>query len=158
MFQLVFFTLFTSGLTESQGKEIICNNSDIELSYSFCDSVAHRFSFRLLPCSINEQPWFATIFWIPRSDIVFLRYLLSSWYNGAKLLDIKKDVCSGFDDDYSFCGSLKGETINTTVRFSGLKITLKEGIYTIVLRGFSDHSEENLLMCVNSTLTIKRET
>ncbi|XP_067409940.1 lymphocyte antigen 96 [Emydura macquarii macquarii] len=157
MFQLVFFTLFTFGFTASQGKEVICNTTDLELSYSFCDSVSHVFFFRIYPCFFSPGEWSATLFWIPRSDIIFLKGTLSVWYNAAKVLDSKHVVCHGFDDDYSFCGTLKGETMNTTIRLSGLRIKFLKGIYTIIIRGFSDHSEENLLICLNATMTIKEK-
>nr|XP_005306836.1 lymphocyte antigen 96 isoform X1 [Chrysemys picta bellii] len=124
MFQLVFFILFTSGFTESQGKKVLCSSSDVEISYSFCDSMDHVLFLSIVPCSFSESRWKVTLLWIPRSDIIFLESSIHVWYDAANLLEWKKVICSGFDDDYSFCGTLKGETLNTTFEFSGLKMKL----------------------------------
>ncbi|XP_065256278.1 lymphocyte antigen 96 isoform X2 [Emys orbicularis] len=155
MFQLVFFILFTSGFTESQGKKVLCSSSDVEISYSFCDSMDHVFFLSIVPCSFREGRWKVTLLWIPRSDIIFLESSINVWYDAGNVLEWKEVICSGFDDDYSFCGTLKGETINTTFEFSGLKMKLLKGIYTIFLRLFSGPSEKNLLLCTNVTLLIK---
>ncbi|XP_026515437.1 lymphocyte antigen 96 [Terrapene carolina triunguis] len=155
MFQLVFFILFTSGFTESQGKKVLCSSSDVEISYSFCDSMDHVFFLSIVPCSFREGRWKVTLLWIPRSDIIFLESSINVWYDAGNVLELKEVICSGFDDDYSFCGTLKGETINTTFEFSGLRMKLLKGIYTIFLRLFSGPSEKNLLLCTNVTLLIK---
>ncbi|XP_034619036.1 lymphocyte antigen 96 isoform X2 [Trachemys scripta elegans] len=155
MFQLVFFILFTSGFTESQGKKVLCSSSDVEISHSFCDSMDHVLFLSIVPCSFSESRWKVTLLWIPRSDIIFLESSIHVWYDAANLLEWKNVICSGFDDDYSFCGTLKGETLNTTFEFSGLKMKLPKGIYTIFLRLLSGPSEKNLLLCTNVTLLIK---
>ncbi|TFK10920.1 E3 ubiquitin-protein ligase RNF216 [Platysternon megacephalum] len=155
MFQLVFFILFTSGFTESQGKKVLCSSSDVEISYSFCDSMDHVFFLSIVPCSFSKSRWKATLLLIPRSDIIFLEVSVNVWYDDANVLERKEVICSGFDDDYSFCGTLKGETLNTTFEFSGLKMKLPKGIYTIFLRLFSGPSEKNLQLCTNVTLLIK---
>ncbi|KAM7175244.1 lymphocyte antigen 96 isoform 2-T2 [Macrochelys suwanniensis] len=126
MFQLVFFILFTSGFTESQGKNVLCRSSEVEISYSFCGS-----------------------------DLIFLEGSVNLWYDAVNVLPLKKVICHGFDDEYSFCGTLKGETLNVTFEFSGLTMQLPKGTYTILLRLFSGPSENNLLMCMNVTLLKK---
>uniref|UniRef100_A0A674IDV4 Lymphocyte antigen 96 n=1 Tax=Terrapene triunguis TaxID=2587831 RepID=A0A674IDV4_9SAUR len=92
MFQLVFFILFTSGFTESQGKKVLCSSSDVEISYSFCGKF-HQFMFCLF---------------LIGSDIIFLESSINVWYDAGNVLELKEVICSGFDDDYSFCGTLKG--------------------------------------------------
>ncbi|CAM5089719.1 unnamed protein product, partial [Eretmochelys imbricata] len=124
MFQLVFFILFTSRFTESQGKKVLCRSSDVEISYSFCDSVDHVFFLGIVPCSFSEGRWKITLLWIPRSDIIFLEGSMDLWYDAANVFQGKEVICHGFDDDYSFCGTLKGETVNTTFELSGLKMQL----------------------------------
>ncbi|XP_038244357.1 lymphocyte antigen 96 isoform X2 [Dermochelys coriacea] len=155
MFQLVFFILFTSGFTESQGKKVLCGSSDVEISYSFCDSMDHVFFLSIVPCSFSESRWKVTLLWIPKSDIIFLEGSMDLWYDAASILQWTEVICHGFDDDYSFCGTLKGETVNTTFELSGLKMPLPKGIYTILLRLFSVLSEKNLLLCMNVTLLMK---
>uniref|UniRef100_A0A8C5JQ15 Lymphocyte antigen 96 n=1 Tax=Junco hyemalis TaxID=40217 RepID=A0A8C5JQ15_JUNHY len=104
MFELLFFILFTPGVSE-----LICTSSDLEMSYTFCDSTAHSFKFNLTPCSTRNKPvWKAALTWIPRSDIHFLKIVFNVWYDGAKALLWKEVLCSGADDEYSLCGTLKG--------------------------------------------------
>ncbi|XP_019383359.1 PREDICTED: lymphocyte antigen 96 [Gavialis gangeticus] len=156
MFKLVLFILFIPGFSSSQRRELICRSSDIELSYSFCDSMKHNFFFNITPCSLIGKPqWEGSVFWIPRSDIIFLKINLSLWYHDAKALDWKQIICTGIDDDYSFCGTLKGETINTTINIRGLTMELEKGEYTVLLRGFPNYFEENLLICLNLTMLYK---
>ncbi|XP_039381440.1 lymphocyte antigen 96 isoform X3 [Mauremys reevesii] len=124
MFQLVFFILFTSGFTESQGKKVLCSSSDVEISYSFCDSMDDAFFLSIVPCSFSESRWKVTLLSIPRNDIIFLEGSVNVWYDAENISAWKKVICSGFDDDYSFCGTLKGETLNTTFEIGGLKMKL----------------------------------
>lgn len=104
MFGLLFFILFTPGVSE-----FICTSSDLDMSYTFCDSIAHAFTFNLTPCStMNRYVWKAALTWIPRSDIHFLKIVFKVWYDGARSLTWKELLCSGADDKYSVCGTLKG--------------------------------------------------
>ncbi|XP_059579950.1 transmembrane protein 70, mitochondrial isoform X3 [Alligator mississippiensis] len=97
----------------SQGRELICRSSDIELSYSICDSMKHNFFFNITPCSLIGKPhWEGSIYWIPK-------------------------------------------TINTTFNIRGLTMELEKGEYTILLRGFPNYFEENLLLCLNLTMLHK---
>ncbi|XP_074841832.1 lymphocyte antigen 96 [Carettochelys insculpta] len=157
MFLLVSFILFTCGFIESERKILICESSETEIFYSFCDSVDHKIMFNIVPCTFTQRSWEGSLFWIPRSDIIFLKGVLHLWYAGAKILEWKQVICSGFDDDYSFCGTLKGESINTTFGISGMQTKFPQGLYTVVIRGFSDHFEKNLLLCANISLLMKTD-
>ncbi|EMP32277.1 hypothetical protein UY3_10575 [Chelonia mydas] len=42
------------------------------------------------------------------SDIIFLEGSMDLWYDAANVFQGKEVICHGFDDDYSFCGTLKG--------------------------------------------------
>ncbi|NXL61983.1 LY96 protein, partial [Chordeiles acutipennis] len=153
MFGLLFFILFTPGVSE-----LFCTSSDLEMSYTFCDSPAYTFMFNLTPCSIvNKSTWKAALTWIPRSDITFLKVVFKVWYNGAKALHWKEVLCSGADDKYSVCGKLKGETIASTFDIKGSRIKFPKGDYNIILQGFSDDSENNLAICLNFTMIVKQD-
>ncbi|XP_075776614.1 lymphocyte antigen 96 isoform X2 [Pelodiscus sinensis] len=141
MLQLVFFTLFTSGFIESQGRKVFCESSELKISYSFCDSVAHVFLVTIVPCSFSQRNWKGTVFWIPRSDIIFMKVRIELWYNTAKVLDSKHIVCHGFDDDFSFCGTLKGETVNTTFHMSGVRTTFLKMIESLCYKTFHMKSQ-----------------
>lgn len=41
-------------------------------------------------------------------DLTFLRVIVTLWYGYKKALELKQVLCSGEDDEYSFCGALKG--------------------------------------------------
>ncbi|NXW94565.1 LY96 protein, partial [Alopecoenas beccarii] len=153
MFGLVFLILFTPGVSE-----FLCTSSDLELSYTFCDSMAHDLMFNLTPCSIMNKPiWSLALTWIPRSDITFLKVVFKVWYNGAKALHWKEVLCSGVDDEYSVCGRLKGETVATAFDIKGARISFPKGNYYIVLQGFSDDSENNMIECLNLTMIVKQD-
>ncbi|XP_030409141.1 lymphocyte antigen 96 isoform X2 [Gopherus evgoodei] len=113
------------------------------------------FFISIVPCSFSESHWKVTLSLIPRNDIIFLEGSVNVWYDAANILEQKKVICSGFDDDYSFCGTLKGETLNTTFEISGLKMELPKGIYTLFLKLSTGPSEKILLLCRNVTLLIK---
>ncbi|KFP56288.1 Lymphocyte antigen 96 [Cariama cristata] len=153
MFGLFFLILFTPGVSE-----FLCTSSDLEISYTFCDSTAHAFTFNVTPCSfMNKSIWKATLTWIPRSDITFLKIIFHIWYNGVKALQWKEVLCSGADDEYSVCGMLKGETIATAFDIKGARTKFPKGDYDVILQAFSDDSENNMFMCLNFTMTVKQD-
>ncbi|XP_005150868.2 lymphocyte antigen 96 isoform X2 [Melopsittacus undulatus] len=153
MFGLIFFILFTPGVSE-----LLCTSSDLEMSYTFCDSTAHAFMFNLTPCSTMNKPiWNAALTWILRSDIIFLKIVFNVWYDGARALHWKEVICSGADDEYSVCGMLKGETLETVFNIKGARTKFPKGNYSIILQGFSDDSEKNMIMCLNFTMLVKRD-
>ncbi|KFP38876.1 Lymphocyte antigen 96, partial [Chlamydotis macqueenii] len=122
------------------------------------DSTAHAFMFNLTPCGIvNKSVWSATLTWIPRSDIIFLKIVVTIWYDGAKALHWKEILCSGTDDEYSVCGKLKGETMTTEFDIKGARTKFPKGSYNIILQAFSDDSENNMVMCLNFTMTVKQD-
>uniref|UniRef100_A0A8D2PXB7 Lymphocyte antigen 96 n=1 Tax=Zosterops lateralis melanops TaxID=1220523 RepID=A0A8D2PXB7_ZOSLA len=63
MFGLFLFILFAPGVSE-----FLCASSDLEMSYTFCDSTAHIFMFNLTPCStVNKSVWKAALTWVPKT-------------------------------------------------------------------------------------------
>ncbi|NWI82244.1 LY96 protein, partial [Dryoscopus gambensis] len=153
MFGLLFFILFPPGVSE-----FLCTSSDLEMSYTFCDSTAHAFTFHLTPCSVMKEPvWKVALTWIPRSDLHFLKIVFHVWYDGAKALLWKELLCSGADDEYSVCGMLKGETLVATFDIKGSRINFPKGNYSIIVQGFSDDSENNMLICLNFTMIVKQD-
>ncbi|KAM6410438.1 lymphocyte antigen 96 [Pluvialis apricaria] len=153
MFGLFFLILFTPGVSE-----FLCTSSDLEMSYTFCDSTAQAFMFNLTPCStMNKRVWNAALTWIPRSDITFLKVVFNVWYEGAKALHWKEILCSGADDKYSLCSTVKGETVTAEFDIKGARITFPKGNYNIILQGFSDDSENNVIICLNFTMIVKRD-
>ncbi|KAM6125978.1 lymphocyte antigen 96 [Pterocles gutturalis] len=153
MFGLFFFILFTPGVSE-----FLCTSSDLEMSYTFCDSTAHSFTFNLTPCSImNKSIWKTYLTWIPGNDITFLKIVFHVWFDGAEALHWKEVLCTGADDEYSVCGKLKGETIATEFDIKGARTKFPKGNYNVILQAFFDGSENNMVMCLNFTMTVKQD-
>ncbi|NXY13540.1 LY96 protein, partial [Atrichornis clamosus] len=153
MFGLFFFILFTPGVSE-----FLCTSSDLEMSYTFCDFADHTFMFNLTPCSMmNKSVWKAALTWIPRSDIAFLKIVFHVWYDGAKALLWKQVLCSGADDEYSVCGMLKGETLVRAFDIKGSRTKFPKGNYSVIVQGFSDDSENNMVICLNFTMIVKQD-
>ncbi|NXX85458.1 LY96 protein, partial [Urocolius indicus] len=154
MFGLFFFILFTPGVSE-----ILCKSSDLEMSYTFCDSTAHTFMFNVTPCSLmNKSIWKAALTWVPRSDITYLKIIFKVWYDGVEALHWKEVLCSGADDEYAVCGTLKGQTLATEFDIKGSRITFPKSHYDVVVQGFSDDSENNRIICLNFTMIVKQDT
>ncbi|NXJ96417.1 LY96 protein, partial [Corythaixoides concolor] len=129
------------------------------INYFFpVDSTAYAFMFNLTPCGImNKSVWKLALTWIPRSDITFLKAVFNIWYDGAKALHWKEVICSGADDKYSVCGRLKGETIAAAFDIKGARTKFPKGNYKIILQGFSDDSENNIVLCLNFTMIVKQD-
>ncbi|XP_023607673.1 lymphocyte antigen 96 isoform X2 [Myotis lucifugus] len=122
MFPLMLFsTLFSSTLPEP-GEHWICNSSDVSLWYSYCGR-----------------------------DIKNLYFNLYLSFNTVDFPMRKEVICRGSDDDYSFCRALKGETVNTTVRFSYRGILFSKGKYRCVVEAITGNTEE-MLFCLNFTI------
>ncbi|XP_075603206.1 lymphocyte antigen 96 [Balearica regulorum gibbericeps] len=154
MFGLFLFILFTPAVSE-----FLCTSSELEMSYTFCDSTDHVFLFNVTPCFIiNESVWKASLTWIPRNDITFLKVIFNVWYDGVKALHWKDVLCCGADDEYSICGALKGETVATSFDIKGARTKFPKGNYTIILQGFSDDSDNNMVICLNFTMIVKQDT
>ncbi|XP_063155467.1 lymphocyte antigen 96 [Candoia aspera] len=157
LFKLV--TIFSVyGFTAAPEKQLICTSDDIDILYNYCDPRTDTFFFSVKPCLLRGQSeWQGTIFWIPKADLTVVNARLRLWNGPLKALEWESTVCHGVDDDYSYCGALKGETINTTVRIRGsgsryLKL-LEVGEYIVSLQVFSGLKE--LMTCVNYTLILK---
>ncbi|XP_044279996.1 lymphocyte antigen 96 [Varanus komodoensis] len=153
MFLLVM--LFSvSGFTEE--KSLLCRSDDLDIFYSFCGTGKNTFSFKVEPCSLkNNSVWKGFMFWIPKADLSVLTGRVSLWFQGSLSLKWNAVLCHGEDDEYSFCGTLKGETINTTVRISGAQPRYKMGKYIVIFEGFAGHFN-NLIICMNYTFVIKQ--
>ncbi|NXA46513.1 LY96 protein, partial [Nothocercus julius] len=153
MFQIFLFILFTAG-----NSELLCNSPDLEISYTFCDATLHTFVFNITPCTmVNKPVWNVVLTWIPRSDINFLKIVFKVWFDGARALDWKEVLCRGADDEYAACGVLKGETFATTFDIKGARTMFPQGTYTVIIQGFSDDFEKNMLICLNFTIIVKQE-
>ncbi|XP_054451826.1 lymphocyte antigen 96 isoform X2 [Pteronotus mesoamericanus] len=153
MFPLMLFsTLFSSTFTEPGEQHWICNSSDASLWYSYCDNMEYPISIKPEPCvTVKGSQGFLHIFFIPRKDIKKLYLNLHLSINTLEFPMRKEVICRGSDDKYSFCGALKGETVNTSVPFSFKEIRFPKGQYRFVVEAISGNTEE-MLFCLNFTI------
>ncbi|XP_060627670.2 lymphocyte antigen 96 [Anolis sagrei] len=156
MSPLAILILSVCGFTAAGEKHLLCRSDDLDILFSSCGPGAAMFSFTVKPCSLKVSVWQGHIFWIPKADITILTARIHIWHETLYVFKWEATLCHGVDDDYTFCGALKGETIDTTVRISGAQPTYLQGEYTIVFEAFSGHFEE-LIACMNYTLIIKQK-
>ncbi|KAB0360253.1 hypothetical protein FD755_016862 [Muntiacus reevesi] len=123
MFPFVLFSaLFSSIFTEPEEKRWVCNSSDATVWYDYCGRDIKSLYFNI--------------------------YLSTKSMN----FPLRKEViCRGYDDDFSFCRALKGETVNTTIQFSFKGIRFSKGQYNCITEAIEGNTEEKLF-CLNFTV------
>uniref|UniRef100_A0A8D0C1J1 Lymphocyte antigen 96 n=1 Tax=Salvator merianae TaxID=96440 RepID=A0A8D0C1J1_SALMN len=151
--QLVIVSLQVCGDVVAQQQELLCETDDLKILYSSCGHYDDTFSLKIEPCSLQVSKWHLGIFWIPNGDITVLHAEVGIWHETHESLKFKVTLCQDEDDEYDFCGALKGETINTTSRASSSLPRYPKGNYTIILKVFSGHHKE-LILCMNYTLAL----
>ncbi|ERE82682.1 lymphocyte antigen 96 precursor [Cricetulus griseus] len=149
---ILFSTLLPLIFTESEQQLWFCNSSDATFSYSYCDSMKFPFSITAEPCiTLKGTNGFLHIKFIPRRDLKKLYFNLSINVNSIEVPTRKEIICHGYDDNYSFCKALKGETVNTVVPFSFKGILFPKGQYRCVAEAIVGDNEEKLF-CLNFTI------
>ncbi|XP_066228533.1 lymphocyte antigen 96 [Saccopteryx leptura] len=159
MFSFMLFpTLFSSIFMEPEEQHWVCNSSDVSLWYTYCDNMKYPILLTPEPCiKLEGAKGFLHFSYIPRRDIKKLYFNLYISFNKMDLPVRKEVICRGFDDDYSFCRVLKGETVNTKVPFSYKGIKFSKGQYRLVAEAFSGDPEE-MLFCLNFTLIYRPDS
>ncbi|KAM6171783.1 lymphocyte antigen 96 [Erethizon dorsatum] len=149
---MFFSTLFSPIFTEPQDHHWICNSSDANISYTYCDNKKFPISINVTPClTLKGSSGTLNIFFIPRRDLRKLYFNLYISVNSMNLPERKEVICRGHDDVYSFCRALKGETVNATVSFSFRGIRFSKGRHTCVAEAITGDTEERLF-CLNFTI------
>ncbi|NP_001098426.1 lymphocyte antigen 96 isoform X1 [Sus scrofa] len=149
---MLFSTLFSSIFTEPREKMWICNSSDASLWYNYCDDMKFPISVKVEPCvTIKGTKGKLHLYYIARRDIQKLYLNLHISIKSMTLPMRKEVICREYGGDYSFCGALKGETVNTTIPFSFQGIRFSPGQYHCVVEAISGNSEE-MLFCLNFTI------
>ncbi|KAJ1076121.1 PREDICTED: lymphocyte antigen 96 [Capra hircus] len=153
MFPFVLFSaLFSSIFTEPREKRWVCNSSDAAVWYDYCDNLKFPISIRSEPCiTLKGSRGTLYLYYIPRRDI---RSLYFNIYLSTKHMNFplrKEVICRGYDDDFSFCRALKGETVNTTIQFSFKGIRFSKGQYNCITEAIEGNTEEKLF-CLNFTI------
>ncbi|XP_070605294.1 lymphocyte antigen 96 [Erythrolamprus reginae] len=152
-----FVILSVYGFVVTLEKQLLCTSNDVDISYSYCGPGRDNFLASLDPCLLwDRRKWRASIFWIPKADLTVVDVRVQLLNGPINTFKWESTLCHGVDDDYSFCGTLKGETINTTVNISGAEskyLYLIKGEYTAIFEIFTGLKE--LVTCVNYTVILK---
>ncbi|KAF6323460.1 lymphocyte antigen 96 [Rhinolophus ferrumequinum] len=119
---MLFSTLFSSIFTDPGEQHWVCNSSDVSVWYTYCGR--------------------------DTEDLYFNLYLS---FNSLNFPMRKEFVCRGSDAYYSFCRTLKGETVNTSIPFSFKGILFSKGLYRCVVEAITGNTEE-MLFCLNFTI------
>ncbi|XP_041422444.1 uncharacterized protein LOC121394747 isoform X2 [Xenopus laevis] len=104
--------LTTQGAVKEQ---LLCKSSVAEVWLQLCDG-QKDLKITMEACDFNRLPY-VTVEWIPRMDLYQLYGEFVVWYQFSKYSEFSKEFCSGTDDAFSTCGTLKGET--TTFNITG---------------------------------------
>ncbi|XP_056378989.1 lymphocyte antigen 96 [Hyla sarda] len=144
MFRVLLF-LFGFVITETSRKHMMCNTSKMEVFYEKCDD-----SFipliKVEPCELHKNARMNfTMTLIPRKNIDRLYAKVQIWKGPVTVSDRRYVLCTGLDDEYDFCGALKGETLNLfhhDLKFR--KLQLIPGLYTINIHLLVGKKEEML--------------
>ncbi|XP_003479967.3 lymphocyte antigen 96 isoform X1 [Cavia porcellus] len=149
---VLFSTLFSPVFTEPKDHYWICNSSDANISYTYCDNKKLPISISLTPClELKGSSGFLNIYHIPRRDLRKLYFNLDVSFKSMSLPKRKEVICRGYDDKYSFCRTLKGETMNASIPFSFTGIRFSKGKYYCVVEAIVGDIEERLF-CLNFTI------
>ncbi|XP_072007802.1 lymphocyte antigen 96 isoform X2 [Engystomops pustulosus] len=125
MFNVLLLFLGFAG-AETNKKHLLCSSSKFEAFYEMCGKNIDRLQARV-----------------------------QIWKDNLSVSDRKYVLCTGVDDEYDFCGALKGETLK--LYRSGRAFThqyLFEGLYTMKAHLLVGEKEE-LLSCFTLTLNLK---
>ncbi|KAG8570603.1 hypothetical protein GDO81_011345 [Engystomops pustulosus] len=154
MFNVLLLFLGFAG-AETNKKHLLCSSSKFEAFYEMCDNSPLP-EITVEPCALSKtNPINFTMTVIPRKNIDRLQARVQIWKDNLSVSDRKYVLCTGVDDEYDFCGALKGETLK--LYRSGRAFThqyLFEGLYTMKAHLLVGEKEE-LLSCFTLTLNLK---
>ncbi|KAF6323459.1 lymphocyte antigen 96 [Rhinolophus ferrumequinum] len=149
---MLFSTLFSSIFTDPGEQHWVCNSSDVSVWYTYCDNMKIPISINVTPClEVKGSKGYLHISYIPRRDTEDLYFNLYLSFNSLNFPMRKEFVCRGSDAYYSFCRTLKGETVNTSIPFSFKGILFSKGLYRCVVEAITGNTEE-MLFCLNFTI------
>ncbi|XP_068090928.1 lymphocyte antigen 96 [Hyperolius riggenbachi] len=151
MFTIIIFLI---GFVPVKTKHVVCDEPNLELYYSFCGE-SFVTTAAMKPCVFNRQEYVnLSMTFIPRTNLDYVYAIFEVWHNSFKVSDATYPMCSGVDDDFSFCGALKGETIKLFKREHFPRLPDVKGVFTSKFRVFAGLKEEQII-CIDFMLNIK---
>ncbi|XP_063781102.1 lymphocyte antigen 96 isoform X2 [Pseudophryne corroboree] len=155
MVSVILLLLLGFGTVGAIPKYILCDTPQLNVFYILCDESDHPV-LTMDPCIYRKNQLFnmsATM--IPRADLDNVHAKIEIWQDSNKVSDQRYDLCSGVDDEFDFCGSVKGETVDMRVYGKSIgKMSFLKGIYVIKVHLFAGQQEE-MFFCMEFTMSIK---
>ncbi|KAM4689203.1 lymphocyte antigen 96-like [Discoglossus pictus] len=112
MFRMVLLSLFGYVFAEMAKEYLLCRSSNVEIRYTLWDE-KNIPSVYLETCDYkSESKVNLSLTWIPRMDLHHLTVMAEAWIQSMKISEYSYDLCSGVDDAFEYCGSLRGDEKN----------------------------------------------
>ncbi|XP_069477320.1 lymphocyte antigen 96 isoform X2 [Ambystoma mexicanum] len=110
MGRCLFFSLYMFALSAVPQKHFLCRTATIDMWYVFCGNTRYAPRITMKSCDANTKFGLnGIISWIPSFDVNNMYWTVAIWYNTLKVSDHTYVLCTGTDDEFEFCGSLKGD-------------------------------------------------
>ncbi|KAM4027555.1 lymphocyte antigen 96 [Anomaloglossus baeobatrachus] len=152
----VLLLLFGFGTLEAKIKYILCDTPRVEAFYEMCDDESFAPVIKVEGCELSKHTYMnISLTAIPRKNIDRLYAMVEIWKESVTVSFTRFELCTGVDDEFDFCGALKGETV--TFFYDGRffrKLQLLKGLYTVKYQLLVGEKEE-LLLCFLGTLKVK---
>ncbi|XP_073406878.1 lymphocyte antigen 96 [Dendrobates tinctorius] len=143
------------GTIKCSTKYFLCDTPKIEVYYEMCDD-SFPPVIKLEGCELSRHTHGnISMKFIPRKNIDRLHVIVEIWKESVTVSVTKVDLCTGVDDEFDFCGALKGETLTILQRRKLFKrLQFVEGEYTIKIQLLVGEKRE-LLMCFLGIVKVK---
>ncbi|XP_075128060.1 lymphocyte antigen 96-like [Leptodactylus fuscus] len=111
MFHVLLFLLGFVAV-ESNRRHLICKTPKVEAFYEMCDD-SFTPVVKVEPCELSRNTALNYSFTvIAKKNIDRLYSVVQVAKESVTVSERRYDLCSGADDEYDFCGALKGETVS----------------------------------------------
>ncbi|XP_077126782.1 lymphocyte antigen 96 isoform X2 [Ranitomeya variabilis] len=143
------------GTVKSSTKYFLCDTPKMEAYYEMCDD-SFPPVIKLEGCDLSRHTHGnISMKVIPRKNIDRLYATVEIWKESVTVSVTKVELCTGVDDEFDFCGALKGETLTILHQRKLFKrLQLVEGEYTLKAQLLVGEKRE-LLMCILGIVKIK---
>ncbi|XP_073532850.1 lymphocyte antigen 96 [Phyllobates terribilis] len=143
------------GTVESSTKYVLCDTPKVEAYYEMCDDSFPPVIY-LGGCELSRHAHVnISLTLIPRKNIDRLYFTMEVWKEAVTVSVTKAELCTGADDEFDFCGVLKGETLTVLYQGKAFKrLQIIPGQYTMKYQLLVGEKQE-LLTCVLGILKVK---
>ncbi|XP_053323636.1 lymphocyte antigen 96 [Spea bombifrons] len=149
LLSLILLCLLDLVFLENANMYKLCQSSTMEFYYTLCYERSKPI-ISIEPCaSSRQQKMNISLTWIPTMDLHRLLLTVDVWYQSAKVSETRMDICTGVDDEFDFCGKLKGETVHVRLEKGLEKFPPVKGKFTANFNLYAGEEEE-LVFCATA--------